>query len=83
MNDTVTVGVRSQSNADIVRHVVWHRTDDHWHCDCPGFAYRRRCRHLDLVKLWCADGLVSVTIGTDAVETPTDAHHTEYSYTGA
>lgn len=31
----------------------WHRVRLHesgrWTCDCRGFSYRQRCRHLDLV----------------------------------
>ena len=57
----VAVAVASRST-DLDRTVTWRQRTNLWRCDCPGYRHQSKCRHINTVQGWIADGLRKLTI---------------------
>lgn len=46
--DSETFHVRSFTNPEI-EYMVYHSTKEGWVCDCKGFMFGRKCKHIEYV----------------------------------
>lgn len=50
----VTASVQSKRDGEIWYAIDLDARDGHGECNCPGFQYRKSCRHLKVVRAWAA-----------------------------
>lgn len=51
----VCYGATSASEVDTLHLIAWNEQASEWQCDCAGYAFRHKCRHVDAlaVRLAC------------------------------
>ena len=53
-------GATSASEPSRLHLIIWSPTAHEWECDCPRWAYRRRCRHVEALNARLANERVGM-----------------------